>query len=159
MTDENLDDRGGAVAPHPLLASVRSLADAVDAFDDAAARTLGVARSDLRALNLLEHGPLAAGEMGARLGLTSGSMTAPVDRLVKAGYVVRRPGEGDRRKVVVHLEPATWAAFARVYGPCGRAVATVTGRMPSRQVDAARDALAAVAAAIRTESDRLRRES
>lgn len=142
-----------------LFLAVRTLADAVDGFDEAAARALGIARSDLRALNLLEHGPMAAGEMGARLGLTSGSMTALVDRLVKAGYVSRRPAEVDRRKVMVHLEPATWQAFARVYGPCGEAVTAVAGQMPDRQVAAARDALTAVASAIRVEEAKLRHDS
>lgn len=143
----------------PLFLAVRTLADAIDTFDDAAARTLGIARSDLRALNLLEHGPMAAGEMGARLGLTSGSMTALIDRLVKAGYVSRRPDDGDRRKVVVHLEPATWQAFSRVYGPCGEAVKGVAGQLPDPQVTAARDTLAAVASAIRDEGAKLREES
>lgn len=143
----------------PLFAAVRTLADVVGGFDEAAARALGVARSDLRALNLLEHGPLAAGEMGAELGLTSGSMTALVDRLVKAGYVSRQAAEDDRRKVMVHLEPATWAAFARVYGPCGEAVSAVAGQLPPRQVTAARDVLAAVASAIRVEEAKLRQES
>jgi hypothetical protein len=46
-----------------------------------------------------------------------------------------------------------------VYGPCGEAVTAVAGRMPSRQVAAARDALTAVASAIRVEEAKLRQES
>lgn len=63
----------------PLLGAVRALAGALEQFDDAAAQTLGVGRSDLRALNLLEVGALPAGVLAARLGLSSGATTALVD--------------------------------------------------------------------------------
>ena len=42
----------------PLLLACRYLARAMDRFDEAACGALGLGRSDLRALNLLEHGPL-----------------------------------------------------------------------------------------------------
>jgi predicted ArsR family transcriptional regulator len=42
----------------------------MDLFDENAAHALGIGRSDLRALNLLEHGPLSAAALADRLGLT-----------------------------------------------------------------------------------------
>lgn len=146
-------------APHgDLLVAVRQLGTALDRFDEAAARALGVGRSDLRALNLLEHGPLAAGELGDRLGLTSGSVTVLVDRLAKAGFVTRQPGQTDRRTVHIHLEPATYAAFARVYAPCGHAVADLQASMSAQQLQAARLALRKLAATITDQERRLQSE-
>ncbi len=138
------------------MSAVRALGAALDRFDEAAGRALGLGRSDLRALNLLEHGPLSAGDLGERLGLTSGSVTVLVDRLINAGYVSRQPGATDRRTVYVHLEPATYAAFARVYAPCGQAVARLEESLSTQQLEVARHALQDLATAINTQEQRLR---
>jgi DNA-binding MarR family transcriptional regulator len=131
----------------PLLLACRDLARAMDRFDEAAAAALGLGRSDLRALNLLEHGPLGASELARRLGLTRPAVTALTDRLADAGYVARVAVPGDRRATAVELRPATWAAFARVYRPLGEQVWAATGDLTAgeRQVVAA--AMSTVAAA------------
>jgi MarR family 2-MHQ and catechol resistance regulon transcriptional repressor len=54
---------------------------------------------------LLHKGPLTIGEIGARVLLTSGSMTAAVDRLEKRALVRREFTETDRRARVIHLTP------------------------------------------------------
>ena len=136
---------------HPLLGAVRALAGALEHFDDAAARALGVGRSDLRALNLLDDGPLPAGVLAARLGLSSGATTALVDRLVAAGFATRQAAPDDGRKVLVGLQPGVWQAFARVYAPCGAAVATVGEAAPQAAAVAER-VLAEVAAAVLREA-------
>jgi DNA-binding MarR family transcriptional regulator len=146
-----LQDRWEEAQVHPLLGAVRALAEALEHFDDAAARALGVGRSDLRALNQLEHGPLPAGVLAARLGLSSGATTALVDRLVAAGFVARRTAPDDGRKVLVGLQPAVWQAFARVYAPCGAAVATI-GEAAPREAAVAEQVLADVAAAVLREA-------
>jgi len=62
--------------------------------------------SDFMALEALLHkGPLTIGEIGARVLLTSGSMTAAVDRLENMGLVRREFTEKDRRARVIHLTP------------------------------------------------------
>ena len=64
----------------------------------ARARQLGVHQVELAALeHLVVLGPLTPGELGHRLGLTSGGMTALAGRLIAAGHVVRRPHPSDRR--------------------------------------------------------------
>src|SRR5690349_10021434 len=130
-----------------LLLACRDLARAMDRFDEAACAALGLGRSDLRALNLLEHGPLAASVLAQRLGLTRPAVTALIDRLVGAGYVRRVPVPGDRRAIGVELMPATWSAFARVYRPLGEHVGAATAHLaePERQATAA--AMRSIAAA------------
>lgn len=44
---------------------------------------------------------MTAGELGKKTGLSTGSVTALVDRLEKAGYVVREKDPNDRRRVVI----------------------------------------------------------
>lgn len=109
-----------------LLIACRRIGEAMDLFDEAACRSLGIGRSDLRALNLLEDGPIGASEIARRLGLTKASVTSLIDRLQRANYVARRADDADRRAVLVELQPATWQALARIYRPLGLHVAAST---------------------------------
>lgn len=80
----------------------RALGNATIAFHEAVAERLGLHITDHKALGVLfDDGPMPAGRLGERIGLTTGSVTAMVDRLEKAGYVRRERDPGDRRKVVV----------------------------------------------------------
>jgi DNA-binding MarR family transcriptional regulator len=44
-------------------------------------------------------------ELAEKMGVTTGSLTVLVDRLVRAGLVERRPNELDRRSIQVGLTP------------------------------------------------------
>jgi MarR family 2-MHQ and catechol resistance regulon transcriptional repressor len=60
--------------------------------------------SDFAVLEALLHkGPLTVGALGKKVLLSSGSMTAAVDRLEKSGYVERAAASADRRSWIVHL--------------------------------------------------------
>ena len=80
-----------------------------DRWIDALCRHVGVSRSDYDALEALdEHGSLTPGELGTLLSLTSGSVTALIDRLEKVGWASRNGHPEDRRKVVVTLTQKAW---------------------------------------------------
>ena len=69
--------------------------------------SLGLGFSDFGAMEYLFHkGPAPVNTIGAKIRLTSGSITAAVDRLEKKGLVERRSDPGDRRARVVHLTEA-----------------------------------------------------
>ena len=131
----------------PLLLACRDLARAMDQFDEVAAAVLGLGRSDLRALNLLEHGPLGASLLAQRLGLTRPAITALIDRLADAGYVTRVAVPGDRRATAVELQPATWKAFAQVYRPLGEQVWAATTDLAEREREAVVAAMTAMTSA------------
>ncbi len=79
-------------------------AHAVGAVARRNVESLGIGLSDFAVLEALLHkGPLAVQALGAKVLLTSGSMTAAVDRLERRGLVERRGDAGDRRVRVVHL--------------------------------------------------------
>jgi DNA-binding MarR family transcriptional regulator len=70
----------------------------------ARARQIGVPQIELTALEHLEAvGGLTPGELGHRLGLTSGGVTALTGRLVDAGYVTREQHPDDGRMRVLTL--------------------------------------------------------
>jgi DNA-binding MarR family transcriptional regulator len=76
-------------------------------FHQVVAARLGVHTTDLTCLNLLElHGPLTAGQLADKAGLTKGgAITAALDRLEAAGLVTRDRDPGDRRRLIVRVPP------------------------------------------------------
>lgn len=69
-----------------------------------AAGVIGVNTTDMQCIQLLQRGPLTAGELARRTGLTTASMTGVIDRLERAGFVARTRDAKDRRRVVVELQ-------------------------------------------------------
>ena len=62
----------------------------------------GLSATDARCVDYLRRkGPATAGELAGRTGLTSGAVTAMIDRLEAAGMVRRERDPADRRRVVV----------------------------------------------------------
>lgn len=98
-----------------LIRCGRAIHGTLDQIDEAMERALDVNRSDLRCLNVLEHGPLTPTEIGRRLDMTSGSVTALVDRLADRGLVSRNPSEHDRRSNVVQLQPGAFQQLGQRY--------------------------------------------
>ena len=78
--------------------------DAVRKHAERHIQSLGLGLSDFGLLEALLHkGPLPVNAVGSQIRLTSGSITAAVDRLERKGLVERRNDPGDRRARVVHL--------------------------------------------------------
>ncbi len=102
-----------------LLATSRELYEAMNRFDVYTAKRLGVHPSDIRCLNTLLDGALTAGQVAERLGLTTGSVTALVNRLVRAGYVVRAENELDRRCKEISLHPDFRGKAEKIYNTLG----------------------------------------
>jgi DNA-binding MarR family transcriptional regulator len=101
-----------------LGALVRRHQRAVDALDEAVAAYLGINRTDLRCLDvLLEQGRATAGYLAEALGLTTGSITAMLDRLERLDYVQRTPDPADRRRVEVRPTAKVVDLERQLYGP------------------------------------------
>jgi DNA-binding MarR family transcriptional regulator len=85
-----------------LGAEVRANQRATDIVDDLVCQLLGINRSDVRCLDILdEHGRMSAGDLAEASRLTTGAITAVIDRLERAGYARRVPDPSDRRRVLV----------------------------------------------------------
>ncbi len=93
-------------------------------FDEALAAHLGVNPTDVRCLELVIAEPgVTPGRLATLSGLTTGAVTGVVDRLEKAGYVVRRPDPADRRSVGVHPVGAQAARLLELVSPLDAALA------------------------------------
>jgi MarR family 2-MHQ and catechol resistance regulon transcriptional repressor len=80
---------------------------AVEAIANEHIKKLGVCSSDFAVLEVLLHkGPQPVNEIGKRVLLTSGSMTAAINRLQQKGLVTRKEDPADHRSWMVHLTAA-----------------------------------------------------
>jgi DNA-binding MarR family transcriptional regulator len=71
-------------------------------LSDTVAKIVGLNSTDLECLDLLEMaGPITAGRLAEHAGLTTGAMTAVIDRLERAGFARRLRDAEDRRCVRV----------------------------------------------------------
>lgn len=87
------------------LAMRQVIVETVLLFDTLAER-IGVNATDMQCLNILDYeGPVPAGRLAELTGLTTGAITAAIDRLERAGYVQRVRDPRDRRRVVIQLMP------------------------------------------------------
>jgi DNA-binding MarR family transcriptional regulator len=99
-------------------AAVRAYQTAVDNFDQAVADHVGVNRTDARCVDLLDQaGGMTAGELARAAGLTTGAVTAVVDRLEAAGFARRVPDPADRRRVRIEVTDKVWKLHAPLIGP------------------------------------------
>ncbi|MFZ0063782.1 MAG: MarR family transcriptional regulator [Pyrinomonadaceae bacterium] len=79
-------------------------ARAAEAYAEKSVLDLEMCGSDFAVLEALLHkGPLPVNEIGKKVLLTSGSITAAVDRLETKELVERRAHGTDRRARIVHL--------------------------------------------------------
>ena len=83
--------------------------------DELAAERLGINLTDLRCLQRL--GGVTAGELAQEAGLTTGAVTAVIDRLERAGYARRSRDDADRRRVRIELTPKAERRVWSIYGP------------------------------------------
>jgi DNA-binding MarR family transcriptional regulator len=116
------------------------------------ARRHRLSHAALNALAVIEGngGPLPAGEISARMHITSGTMTSVLDTLERNGHIRRYADPADRRRVLVDLTPAAQAVLDRVLPEVQQAVTAVMGTLDDQALHAllhhltvVRDALAA----------------
>jgi DNA-binding MarR family transcriptional regulator len=97
-------------------------------------RRLAATRTEFDALDELgERGGLTPGELGERLSLTSGSVTALIDRLERLGWAARERHPQDRRKIVVRLTADAEATAEREIGPLVDAINQTAARFAARE--------------------------
>lgn len=104
-------------------------------FDTVTAERLGINRTDLNCLDIIERrGGVTAGELATDAGLTTGAVTAVIDRLERAGYARRVRDDEDRRRVKVEVTPKLQREAASIYGPMTEEWLAVMNRATTEQL-------------------------
>jgi DNA-binding MarR family transcriptional regulator len=119
----------------------RQLTTATILFHQTVADRLGMHVTDHKCADiLLRGGPITAGELALRTGLTTGAITGVIDRLEKAGFVRRAKDPNDRRRVII--EPFT-ERIEREIGPLfesmARAMAELCAHYSTQELQVVRD--------------------
>ena len=112
---DKLESLTGGTGVHVFLVLWKA-ARAVEAYAENSVSQLEMCGSDFAVLEALLHkGPLPVNEIGKKILLTSGSITAAVDRLEDKKLVERRAHGTDRRAKIVNLTKDGKKLITRVY--------------------------------------------
>jgi DNA-binding MarR family transcriptional regulator len=104
-------------------------------ISDTVAKLVGLNSTDLECLDLIGlAGPTTAGRLAAHTGLTTGAMTAVIDRLERAGCARRVRNAEDRRCVVVEALPDRVRQISALYQPVATAVSRLNEEYNDRQL-------------------------
>jgi DNA-binding MarR family transcriptional regulator len=102
-----------------IYGAVRGIGEQSKRTREVIAEVLGLHKTDLRGADFLysRDGACTAGELAQATGLTSGSATALIDRLEKAGYARRATDPQDRRRQIVRMRNKAIGRCEAVYKP------------------------------------------
>ncbi|MET3567609.1 DNA-binding MarR family transcriptional regulator [Leifsonia sp. 563] len=104
-----------------LLAAMREWRDADQRLSFESRTHMKLNETDMRALRYIIASmnadvPVTAGALSDHLHISTASTTKLLDRLERAGHVVRRPHPTDRRAVTVEITPETHREVRRTMG-------------------------------------------
>ncbi len=135
------------------------LSTATVLFHSAVADRLGLNATDMKCYTILRQaGPLTAGDLAERTGLTTGAMTGVIDRLERAGLGRRVRDPHDRRCVIVELvrNPEREREIDQLYEPLAEAITRlVRGYSPAERATIL-DFITRATAVLESETARLR---
>lgn len=91
-------------------------------------QSLGIPANDYISIDLLnELGPLTAGELAEKTGLSTGTITALIDRLEEIGYARRKKDPNDRRRVMIVPTYEDKEEIQKAYQPLDTAMQSLAG--------------------------------
>lgn len=132
-----------------LLRALQGEIAAVLSFTAAVARRRGLEVSEIAALEHLQGaGELTPGQLAARLSMTSGAVTALVDRLERIGHVQRSPNPRDRRSSILRVTPAGAEDAVRYLAPLAEEITQIATGLSDEERDTAGKFLEQLTAAI-----------
>lgn len=113
-----LDSDDRALPVQQLVQMVAAFGAANDAVDAAVATVLGINRTDLAILGIVQaSGTATASQVSRAVGLSASATTTAVDRLTAAGYATREVDPADRRRVELRTTELADRRLRELYGP------------------------------------------
>jgi DNA-binding MarR family transcriptional regulator len=110
---------------------------AVDKMDEAGGRAMGINRTDGRCIDVVHRaGRISAGQLAAEAGLTTGALTAVLDRLERKGYLRRVPDPGDRRRVLIEVTELLDRRAMELWGVLGERGTPILAKFSTAELEA-----------------------
>jgi DNA-binding MarR family transcriptional regulator len=98
-----IDKRDQATSSREVVRAVADLVSLIEPRLLGLWQQAGMTLSQRRVLGRLRNGPRSAGEVAARLGISSPSLTRMLTKLEQRGLIVRSLDTSDRRRILVEL--------------------------------------------------------
>jgi DNA-binding MarR family transcriptional regulator len=125
----------------------RAFTSAVDLVNQIIAERMGVNRTDHRVLEILNRrGAMTAGDLAHAAHLTTGAVTAVVDRLEDIGFVRRVRDTEDRRRVLIEQTLESTRTAMRYYQPFMSATFDSMTKYSADELEVVRDFMLGAAA-------------
>lgn len=119
-----------------LMREMRVMSSFDALFSQAVAERVGMHSTDIETMDLLNTlGPMTAGELSERTGLTSGATTRLIDRLERVGYVRRCADEADRRCVIVEPVMENLEELGALFQPLADGMAALWSTFDDNELD------------------------
>nr|WP_307123709.1 MarR family winged helix-turn-helix transcriptional regulator [Streptomyces sp. B1I3] len=143
---DSADARGGTHADGSAGAELQALAvqlrranGEINRLVHAFAHAQGLHATDVQALAAIldAETPLTPGRLRDHLGLTSGAVTACLDRLERSGHIRRSRESADRRVVHLHYEPTAKAVARSFFMPLADAASRACAGAGPGEIEAA----------------------
>ncbi len=84
--------------------SIIEFYDKLSSWEHAVVKEKNFSLAQIHTIEVLgSHGAMRMKELADRLGITTGTLTVQIDKLVNAGFIARRPHQSDRRSILVDL--------------------------------------------------------
>lgn len=103
---------------------------------NAVASRIGLSATEFEAMDIItRYQPMTAGKLADYCGLTTGAITGLVDRLERAGFVMRERDSDDRRRVYIKpIEDAERSKIVReLYTPISEAFRSIMAKYSSQE--------------------------
>ncbi|QTD35851.1 MarR family winged helix-turn-helix transcriptional regulator [Pseudomonas fluorescens] len=127
------DPRTLQIASDPVGQQLQQIAILTRAAAAQLGVALGINQTDVAALeHLITDGPLPPTELASRLSVTTAGITQVIDRLERAGHVVRERQLNDKRRVLVCPVPESVAQAYRHIAPMLNGLSAVLGALDDR---------------------------
>ncbi len=122
-----------------LAVELRRMNGEINRLVHAFAHAQGLHATDVQALGAILDAdvPLTPGRLREHLGLTSGAVTACLDRLERAGHIRRARESADRRVVHLYYESGAKAAARSFFMPLAEAAAGARAASGPQELEAA----------------------
>lgn len=104
-------------------------------LSDTVAGLLGVHSTDMECADMLRWtGPVTAGQIADLTGLTTGAVTALIDRLERAEIVARERDPADKRRVIIRLTGVILPEAAALFASLNRTMDVVFAHYDDRDL-------------------------
>lgn len=143
MTDKGTTP---AALTREIQSLLRDLIARLHQLNEAVGARVDLRGGDLEILDLVaRYGPMSPSEISASTGIHPATLTGVIDRLERAGWLLRAPAPDDRRRIRIQARREKGPELIKLYAPMNRSLSEICAALTPDQLMVIRDFLQAAA--------------